>query len=112
MTPEQLQRFEEMETKINKLYDVYFSNDFPDRHVFNKKLVVDDYIVAKGIILKGKVTPNGSGIEIRTGFGYTNATIVAEIGAVPDGSLYLSLFTLQWPLFVKYNGAWIQVTLP
>ena len=109
MTPEERRQFEEMQTKINKLYDVYFANDYPDNHVFNKKLTTNDFLVAKGIILVNNNTQVGT--YIVSGPATNNTQIVAEQGVLPDGSTYLGTNSSQ-PFFVKNSGTWVLMNIP
>lgn len=102
-------RIQDLENRIRQLEskgNLQSERQFDERVIFKNGIVVENgYILFRS-------GSNKEGIRIAVGNAYTNAGIIAEQGVLPNGSLYLTNFTLQWPLFVKYNGTWIQVTLP
>ena len=104
------QEIDALKLQVQKLTEIIQGN-FNGLNVFTSKVVVKDLLTAEnGIYINSKNNPTG--IQIRTGAAFTNATIAAEVGTLPDGSMYITSQTLQWPLFIKYNGTWTQVTLP
>lgn len=108
MTPEELKKLKE---DVDKLKDLFYRGDFPDRKEFSKKVVSNNKIIANGSGIKLTSTTNGGGVEIRTGSANSDASIIAEVGVLPNGSLYLSSAAAQ-PFLVKYNGTWTVVNLP
>jgi hypothetical protein len=99
---------QELQNRIQALEDIVFSLSGAE---FNR-IVANDKLISreKGILIKSSGNPTG--FEIRTGKSFTDATIKTEVGTLPDGSLYITSQVGQWPLWVKYGGTWIQVTLP
>lgn len=102
-------RIQDLENRIRQLEskgNLQSEKQFDERVIFKNGIVVENgYILFRS-------GPNREGIRMAVGAAATNANIIAEQGVLPDGSIYLTNHTLQWPLFIKYNGTWIQVTLP
>lgn len=102
-------RIQDLENRIRQLEskgNLQSEKQFDERVIFKNGIVIENgYILVRS-------GSNKEGIRIAIGNAYTNAGIIAEQGTMPNGSLYLTNFTLQWPLFVKYNGTWTQYTLP
>lgn len=104
------QEIDALKQQVQRLTEIIQGN-FNGLNVFTSKVISKDTLTAErnGIILTS--TNNPQGCQIRTGNAADNASIVAEVGDLPNGSLYLSSATFQ-PFFVKYNGTWILVNLP
>lgn len=102
-------RIQDLENRIRQLEskgNLQSERQFDERVIFKNGIVVENgYILFRS-------SSNKEGIRIATGNASTNSAIATEQGNLPNGSLYLSNVTLQWPLFLKYNGTWVQVTLP
>ena len=109
MTPQERQEFEQMKRQIQSLQEIIQGN-LNGANIFTSKIIAKDLLTAENsFLLTSKNNPQGCGIY--TGSAINNAGIVAEIGTVPNGSLYLSSAASQ-PFFVKYNGTWTLVNLP
>lgn len=107
MTPQEKQEFEQMKRSLQEI----MQGNFNGLNIFTSKIISKDTLIAEKNGITFTSTNNPQGCQIRTGSAVDNASIVAEIGTVPNGSLYLSSATSQ-PFFVKYNGTWTLVNLP
>lgn len=110
MSPQDRQEFENLKLQVQRLTEIIQGN-FNGLNVFTSKVVSKDTFTAEknGIIVTS--TNNPQGCQIRTGSAADNAGIVAEVGTLPNGSIYLSSATLQ-PFFIKYNGTWTLLNIP
>lgn len=110
MTPQERQEFETLKRQVQSLQEIIQGN-FNGLNVFTSKVLSKDTFIAEknGITLTS--TTNPVGCQIRTGSAADNAGIVAEVGTLPNGSIYLSSATLQ-PFFIKYNGTWTLLNIP
>lgn len=101
------QQIQELQNRVRFLEDIIFSS----KGMEINKIISKDQLIARGDGVTFTNSKNPAGCQIRTGSATDNASIIAEIGNVPNGSLYLSSATFQ-PFFVKYNGTWTLVNLP
>lgn len=102
----------DLEARVRKLEEIIDRGNYQSEKQFDQRVIFKNGIVVENGYILFRSGANKEGIRMAVGNAYTNAGIIAEQGVLPDGSLYLTNFTLQWPLFIKYNGTWIQVTLP
>lgn len=111
MSPEQLQEFNQMKADIASLRDLYNMTLLPSANLYETPIISKDRIVAEGNGIKITSRLNPTGVEIRTGAGNTDASIKAEVGTLPSGSLYFSSDPLA-PVFFNLNGTWLLLNLP
>jgi len=104
-------KIQELENRIKQLESIVNRGNFLNAKQFDQNVIFKDGITVDNgrILVRSKNNP--SGIYLATGAGADNASIVAEQGTLPNGSLYMSNQTFQ-PFFVKYNGTWTLVNLP
>lgn len=105
-------KIQELERRIAQLEEISSRGDFQSEKQFDSRVVFKNGIVVENGYILFRSSSNKEGVRLGVGNSYTDAGIKAEQGVMPNGSLYLSNVTLQWPLFIKFNGNWIQVTLP
>ena len=113
MTPEEKQRLDNIENKLNQLLDVFYKTNLPNNDIFEKKLTALDKIVAKkGIRFSSQNVEESLAPEIRGGTQINDAGIKAEVGYTsPNGSLYLSTSASQ-PFFVMVGTTWTLMNIP
>ena len=104
-------KIQELENRIKTLENIINQGNFLSEKQFDQRVIFKNGIIVENgrILVRSKNNP--SGIYLATGAGADNASIVAEQGTLPNGSLYMSNQTFQ-PFFVKYNGTWTLVNLP
>lgn len=110
MTQEEKQQFEMMRLEIESLKSI-IHGQFGDSSVFDKKIVSRDKILSERNGIKLTSASNPTGVEIRTGSAINDAGIKAEVGTLPNGSLYLSSSATQ-PFFVMVGTTWTLMNIP
>lgn len=104
-------RIQDLENRIKTLENIINQGNFLSEKQFDQRVIFKNgLIVDNGRILLRSAT-NPSGVYLVAGNANNDASIVAEQGVLPNGSLYMSAQTFQ-PFFVKYNGTWTLVNLP
>jgi len=106
-----MDRLQLLENRIKALEEQINRGNFQSEQQFDARVVFKNgFIVENGrILLRSKNNPTG--VYIATGSAANDASIIAEQGVLPNGSLYMSNQTMQ-PFFVKFNGTWTLVNLP
>jgi hypothetical protein len=98
MTPEEKTRLDNIETKLDNLIDYFYVGDFPDRKVYDKLLQVKKIRLPNSAIITG-------------GASTTNATITAEVGTLPAGSIYISS-NGTGEIWVMLTTTWTKLSIP
>lgn len=104
-------RVQELENKVKQLEMVINRGNLQSAKQFDTNVVFKDGITVDNGRILLRSSNNPSGIYLCTGDALSDATIIAEQGVLPNGSLYMSNQTGQ-PFHVKYNGTWTLVNLP
>lgn len=111
MTPEEKKRFEDLENRVSELSELFNDGRFPDRKISKEKIVSQDQMIAEGNGIKITSYDNPVGVQIRTGSAINDAGIKAEVGTLPNGSIYLSTSSTQ-PMFVMVGTTWTLLNIP
>lgn len=111
MSPEEKAQFDQMAKDLAHLKDVYYRNDFADNKVFRQKITSQDQIIADGNGIKMRSNSNPLGVQIRCGDAINDAGIKAEVGTLPNGSVYLSSSSTQ-PFFIMVGTTWTLLNIP
>lgn len=104
-------KIQELERRIAQLEQMFSQGDFLSDKQFDQRVIFKNGITVDNGRILIRSNSNPDGIYLVTGSAINNASIVAEQGTLPNGSLYMSSAVSQ-PFFVKYNGTWTLVNLP
>ena len=104
-------KIQELENRIKTLENIINQGNFLSEKQFDQRVIFKNGIIVENgrILLRSSLNPNG--VYIATGTANNDASIIAEQGTLPNGSIYMSNQTFQ-PFLVKYNGTWTLVNLP
>jgi len=110
MTPEEKQRLDIIENKLNQLLDVFYKTNFPSNQTFEKDITIKGKTVLSGAVVTS--TANSTGCHIHTGVSINDAGIKTEVGhTCPDGSQYMGTVSL-YELFIMKGGTWTVMNIP
>lgn len=100
-----------MEERIAELERIVNEGRYTSRRDFLYTIVSKIKLVLEKGGLQMTSESNPTGIEIRTGSATTNASITAEVGTLPKGSIYLSSNGVG-ELWIMQTTTWSKVTIP
>jgi hypothetical protein len=105
------ERLTQLENEVRTLKEMMQRGDLGDSREFSQKIISKDKIFADGQGIKLRSRDNPIGVEIRTGDAINDAGIKAEVGTLPNGSLYLSSSPTQ-PFFIMVGTTWTLLNIP
>ena len=111
MTPQEKQEFERLKKELSGLKESFYRGDFPGRKEYTKQIVSMNKILANENGIKFSSATYGNGPEIRCGNQIDDTGIKAQVGTLPNGSLYLSSASAQ-PFFIMVGTTWTLLNIP